>query len=101
MLPFGLAMQQANAAIHAALADCEIVIDGAAPVPAVWRSPSADDAMGMVSGNTPIVTVTENVCATADRGVAVHRVGDPAAYRVIESRPDGSGLIDIVLERMA
>lgn len=101
MLPFGAAMQAANAAIQTALADCEIVIGGSVPVPAVWRAPSADDAMGMVSGNTPIVTVQEFFCGSADRGAIVRRIDQAGEWRVIESRPDGMGCIDLVLERVA
>lgn len=96
MLPFGLAMEQANAAINAALADCEIVIDDLFAVPAIWRDPHAD-AMSIVDTTKPSATVLGPMPVDPRRGMSV-RHPRKGAFRIIGVEPDGAGGTTLVLE---
>lgn len=92
---FAAAAQRATQAVLARLADSELVINGAATVPAIWSDPHVT-AIDALDATVPTATIGAQAFPGLQRGDRVVRAG--AVYRVIGIEPDGLGLVRLRLE---
>lgn len=96
MQPFAMLAQSSARSVLSRLADCELVVNGGASIPAIF-SDAPMRAPDMLDGSMPTATVGADAYPGLQRGDRVAR--GAIVYEVIGIEPDGVGLTVLRLQR--